>query len=80
MYEPRLPQYFEELEAIALDRSHPQQLQAIRELLDRLIGKPQVYIDTTTQTLNLSQLYVEALRKANEPKVLDGEPTEPQAH
>jgi hypothetical protein len=34
----------------------------------------------TTQTLNLNQLYVEALRKASEPKVFDAEPTESQAH
>ena len=52
-------------------------LAAVREMLDRLIGKPAVFVDATHTSVNLNALYLEALKRANEPKAVDAEPLAP---
>jgi len=37
---------------------------ATRELLDRLIGKPQISIDAVTTKVDVGALYLEALRRS----------------
>jgi hypothetical protein len=44
------------------------QLQAIRELLDRMLGKPAVVVDTTHTPLDLGAMYLRALQAANQPR------------
>jgi len=41
------------------------QIAAIRELLDRLLGKPQVTIEANTARLDISSMYLAALKRAN---------------
>src|SRR6516165_10476806 len=45
-------------------------LQALREILDRLLGKPPVAIDAAHTKLDIGQLYLAALKRAN--GVVDG--------
>jgi hypothetical protein len=41
------------------------QIAATKELLDRLIGKPQVTIDAVTTRVDVAQLYLSAMKRAN---------------
>jgi hypothetical protein len=41
------------------------QITAISELLDRLIGKPQVTIDAVTTRVDVAGLYLAAMKRAN---------------
>ena len=45
-------------------------LAAIREILDRLLGKPAVFVDATHTKVDIGQLYLAALKRAN--GVIDG--------
>ena len=45
-------------------------LAAIREILDRLLGKPAVFVDATHMKVDVGQLYLAALKRAN--GVIDG--------
>jgi hypothetical protein len=38
---------------------------AIREILDRLLGKPPVAIDTTVAKVDIGAMYLAALKRAN---------------
>jgi len=40
-------------------------LQALREILDRLLGKPPVAIDTTVAKVDIGAMYLAALKRAN---------------
>ena len=42
---------------------------ATRELLDRLLGRPAVSVDTTVTKMDLGELYRQALIRANSPAV-----------
>jgi hypothetical protein len=47
-------------------------LPAVREALDRLVGKPIVAVEQEITTLNMGQLYLEALKSVNQPKTIEG--------
>src|SRR5215471_8171780 len=71
-YRKRLPELFERLYAIATTSSSERtQISAISELLDRLIGKPQVTIDAVTTKVDVAALYLNAMKRANEAQVID---------
>jgi hypothetical protein len=40
-------------------------LQATRELLDRLIGKPAISVDTTHTRVDIGAMYLKALQQVN---------------
>ena len=51
------------------------QIAATKEILDRLIGKPQVTIDAVTTKVDVAALYLNAMKGANglsEAQVIDG--------
>ena len=48
-------------------------LAAIKEILDRLLGKPAVFVDATHTKVDLGVLYLQALKRAN--GVIDGDNT-----
>ena len=65
-YLRRLPELFENLFRLAAPNTPPMvQIAATKELLDRLIGKPQVTIDAVTTKVDVAQLYLQAMRRAN---------------
>jgi hypothetical protein len=76
-FQPHMPEVAETLLALMRSPNESTRLSACREICDRMFGRAPVFVDTTTQTLNIGQLYLRALEQANAPKVLDGEPTEP---
>jgi hypothetical protein len=76
-YLPRLDIYLAELERIALADGHPDQLRALTQLLDRLIGRPTTFVETETVHVNWGSAWVEALKAVEESrraKSIDAEP------
>ena len=67
---PQLPLFLERLAELTQSSNETIRLQALREILDRLLGKPPVAIDATHTKLDVGQLYLAALKRAN--GVVDG--------
>jgi hypothetical protein len=82
-YMHRLPELFDGLIELATkSQNEMTRLAAIREILDRLLGKPAVFVDAThTRVADIPSLYLAALRRANgcsdQPANNDAEPLEP---
>jgi hypothetical protein len=65
-YRGRLPQLLENLFVLAApDKPFMVQIAATKEILDRLIGKPQVTIEATTTRVDVASMYLAAMRKFN---------------
>jgi hypothetical protein len=71
---PHAPQLVAKLVELAQSENEAVRLAAIREALDRLLGKPPLAVDTTVQKIDLGQLYLEAVKKVNEPPMVDATP------
>ena len=69
-YMHRLPELLEGLFELTKSDSPHVRIAATRELLDRLIGKPQISIDTVTAKVDVGAMYLAALKRAN--GVIDG--------
>ena len=69
-YMHRLPELFDGLFQLTNSENETIRLQAIREILDRLLGKPAVFVDATHTKADIGQLYLAALKRAN--GVIDG--------
>ena len=70
-YLPRLDELMEGLFELAIHSpSESTRLAAIREILDRLLGKPAVFVDATHTKVDVGALYLQALKRAN--GVIDG--------
>jgi hypothetical protein len=75
-YSHRLPELFEGLFQLTNSQNEQIQLQAIREILDRLIGKPVAVVESTHTRVDIAALYLQALKQAN--GVPDNGTTEPK--
>ena len=62
---PDLPLFLERLAELTQSRNETIRLQALREILDRLLGKPPVAIDTTVAKVDIGAVYLAALKRAN---------------
>jgi hypothetical protein len=62
---PRLPEFMDRLIELSKSPNETIRLQAIREILDRLLGKPAVFVDTTHTKVDIAALYLQALKQAN---------------
>jgi len=69
-YMHRLPELFDGLIELTKSDSENIRLQALREIFDRLLGKPAVFVDATHTRVDIGQLYLAALKRAN--GVVDG--------
>jgi hypothetical protein len=69
-YMHRLPELFDGLFQMTNSEIETIRLQAIREILDRLLGKPAVFVDATHTKVDIGQLYLAALKRCN--GVVDG--------
>ena len=58
---------------LSKSRNEATRLAAIKEILDRLLGKPAVFVDATHTKVDLGVLYLQALKRAN--GVIDGDNT-----
>ena len=64
-YRNRLAELFDKLFALTNSDNERTQIAAISELLDRLIGKPQVMIDAVTTKADIGAMYLAAMKRAN---------------
>jgi hypothetical protein len=64
-YSHRLPELFESLFQLTNSKNESIALQATREILDRLLGKPAISVDTTHTRVDIASLYLQALKEAN---------------
>jgi hypothetical protein len=62
---PRLPEYLEALDKLTRSKHEATRLAAVREILDRLLGKPAVFVDTTHTKVDIASLYLQALKQVN---------------
>ena len=67
---PRLPEFMDVLIELTKSSNEATRLAAIKEILDRLLGKPAVFVDATHTKVDIGQLYLAALKRAN--GVVDG--------
>jgi hypothetical protein len=63
-YAGRSPKFFEGLIELTKSDSENIRLQALREIFDRLLGRPAVSVDTTVMKMDLGELYRRALVRA----------------
>ena len=70
---PRLPEFMDGLIELSKSPHEATRLAAIKEILDRLLGKPAVFVDATHTKVDLGVLYLQALKRAN--GVIDGDNT-----
>jgi hypothetical protein len=64
-YLPRLGEFMNALVELTQSPQEHIRLQALREIFDRLLGKPAVFVDATHTKLDIGQLYLAALKRAN---------------
>jgi hypothetical protein len=64
-YSHRLPEFMDRLIELSKSPNETIQLQAIRELLDRLIGKPVAVVESTHTRVDIASLYLQALKQVN---------------
>jgi hypothetical protein len=60
-YLPRLSEFFNGLIELSKSENETTRLSAVREILDRLLGKPAVFVDATHTTVDIPSLYLQAL-------------------
>jgi hypothetical protein len=64
-YIGRLDEFFAVLIDLTRSKNENMRLRAAAELLDRLIGRPQVTIDAVTTKVDIGAMYLQALQRAN---------------
>jgi hypothetical protein len=62
---PDLPKFLARLAELTLSENESVRLAAIKECLDRLIGRSPIFVDTVTAKVDLGALYLRALKKVN---------------
>ena len=74
-YIGRLDEFFEVLIDLTKSKNENMRLRATAELLDRLVGKPQISADVSVTRLDVGQLYLQALQRASQrAHAVPGEP------
>ena len=66
-YRHRLPELVNGLFSLTKSDNESIRLAAYRELLDRLLGKPVAVVESIHTRVDRGQLYLSALKKANQP-------------
>ena len=64
-FNPRMPEIAEVLLGLLRSQNESIRLSAAHEILNRLIGKPSTTIDTTHTRIDVAQMYLAALKRAN---------------
>jgi hypothetical protein len=64
-YGHRVPELIENLFELTRTGSESTKLAANRELLDRIVGRPQQVIEAVTAKFDIGAMYLSALRRAN---------------
>jgi hypothetical protein len=64
-FNPRMPEIADVLLELMRSPNENTRLSAVREILDRLLGKPAVFVDATHTKVDIGSLYLQALKRAN---------------
>jgi hypothetical protein len=64
-YLPRLPEFMDRLVDLTQSPNELTRLAALREVFDRLLGKPAVFVDATHTKVDIASLYLQALKQVN---------------
>jgi hypothetical protein len=62
---PRMPEIADVLLELMRSPNENTRLSAVREILDRLLGKAAVFVDATHTKVDIGSLYLQALKRAN---------------
>jgi hypothetical protein len=78
---PDLPKFLERLAELTLSENESVRLAAIKECLDRLIGRSPIFVDSVTAKVDIGSLYLQALQRVNSTaaNAVEAKPTEVQA-
>ena len=77
-YGHRIPELIENLFELTRTGSESTKLAANRELLDRIVGRPQQVIEAITTKMDFGAMYLQALQRANgEGQTIDGAASDP---
>jgi hypothetical protein len=68
-----MPEVAETLLALLRSPNESTRLSAVREICDRVLGRAAIAVDTTHTRVDVGQLYLAALKRAN--GVIDGDNT-----
>jgi hypothetical protein len=68
---PDLPKFLARLAELTQSSNESVRLGAIKECLDRLIGRSPIFVDSVSAKVDIGQLYLPALQRANA-KTIDG--------
>ena len=64
-FDPRMPEIAEVLLELTRSKNEVIRLAAVKEILDRVLGKPAVVVDTTHTRVDIGALYLRALQQVN---------------
>jgi hypothetical protein len=67
---PDLPKFLARLAELTQSSNESVRLAAIKECLDRLIGRSPIFVDSVTAKVDIGAMYLAALKRAN--GVIDG--------
>ena len=77
LLKPHVALYVQRLNELVRPPDPGVALPALREALDRLLGKPVASIEQDVRTLDMGQLYLAAVQMANAPQTIEGEAAQP---
>jgi hypothetical protein len=64
-FNPRMSEIADVLLELMRSPNESTRLSAVREILDRLLGKPAVFVDATHTKVDIASLYLQALKRVN---------------
>jgi hypothetical protein len=68
---PDLPKFLARLAELTQSSNESVRLAAIKECLDRLIGRSPIFVDSVTTKVDIASLYLQALQRSSA-KTVDG--------
>jgi hypothetical protein len=68
---PDLPKFLARLAELTQSRNENVRLAAIKECLDRLIGRSPIFVDSVSAKVDIGAMYLAALKRANSHGALD---------
>jgi hypothetical protein len=62
---PDLPKFLARLAELTLSKNESVRLAAVKECLDRLIGRSPIFVDSVSAKVDIGAMYLAALQRAN---------------
>ena len=77
LLKPHVALYVQRLNELVRHPDPDVALPALKEAFDRLLGKAVVAVEQDVRTLDIGQLYLEAVKAANAPPTIEGKAAQP---